>query len=49
MVFELGAMPTSEYFGWIKFYQEKSRQQEADSGNLLAMSDDDLIKGLTGG
>lgn len=46
---ELDAMPSSEYFGWIKFYQEKSRKQEADNGNLLAMSDEDLIKGLTGG
>ena len=49
MVCELDAMPSSEYFGWIQFYQEKSRQQDADNGNLLAMSNEDLIKGLTGG
>lgn len=49
MVWEIKQMPASEYSGWIKFYTEKSRQQEADNGNLLAMDNDDLIRGLTGG
>lgn len=49
MVCELDAMPVSEYMGWIKYYQLRSKQDEADSGNLLAMSNEDLIKGLTGG
>lgn len=49
MRWELDAMPSSEYFGWIKFYNLKAKQEDADNGNILAMSNDDLIKGLTGG
>ena len=49
MVYELEEMPSSEYMGWLEYYKERSRQQEADNGNLMAMSNEDLIKGLTGG
>ena len=49
MVCELEAMPASEYMDWIAYYQERNREQEAADGNLLAMSGEDLIKGLTGG
>ena len=42
-------MPASEYHGWLAFFEERQRKQEADSGNLLAMDEDDMVSKLTGG
>jgi len=33
-----------EYLGWVEFYKERDRQKDADSGNLLAMDPDDIMK-----
>jgi hypothetical protein len=41
-----GEMSATEYFGWIEFYNEKKRKEEAASGNILAMNPDDLVKGF---
>ena len=45
-------MSVHEYMGWIDFLEKRSKK-EADSmsgkSNLLAGSNGDLIKGLTGG
>lgn len=52
-VYKLKEMPTSEYFGWLRFYRERSeeieRQQEVRDGNLLAGSTDDLVRAMTNG
>lgn len=47
-VYEVEQMSTSEYFGWLSFYEEKQRQREADNGNLLAMDPDNMVGALTG-
>jgi hypothetical protein len=49
MVWELERMPITEYLNWIKYMEEKARSDEADSGNLLAMDDNDMIGAMTGG
>ena len=49
MVWELDAMPTSEYMGWIQYHTEKAKQQDAEDGNLLAMDAESMSKGFTGG
>ena len=41
-----GEMSATEYFGWIEFYNEKKRKEEAAKGNILAMNPDDLVKGF---
>ena len=52
-VYKLKEMPTSEYFGWLRYYQQKSeemeRQQEVQKGNLLAGSPEDLVRAMTNG
>ena len=44
-------MPSSEYFGWLSFYKQKAEDAERDEqkskGNLLAMDEDAIIRGLT--
>ena len=39
-------MTFSEYQGWIAYYAEKDRQKEAESGNIMAMNPDDMVKGF---
>lgn len=47
-VHELREMPTTEYFGWIAYFNEKARKREVEKGNLLAMDPDEMIKAATG-
>ena len=37
-----------EYLGWVEFYKERDRKQDADSGNLLAMDPDDIMRKFGG-
>ena len=48
-VYEIEAMPASEYFGWIKYFEELARLNEVGKGNILAMEPDEMIKAVTGG
>jgi len=41
-------MTVTEYFGWLAYYAEKDRRQEADSGNILAMSPEDIMGKFNG-
>jgi hypothetical protein len=45
-------MPVSEYFGWTSYYKQKNEEEERanqkQKGNLLAMDEDEMIRGLTG-
>ena len=43
---EMGA---AEYLGWIAFYSERNRKQEAERGNLMAMDEDEIVARLTSG
>jgi hypothetical protein len=40
-------MPVSELMGWIAFYGEKRRKEEASKGNLLAMDEGQIIGAFT--
>ena len=40
-------MPASEYVGWMMFYKERARKEDAKNGNLLAMDPDDMVKAMT--
>ena len=40
-------MTWGEYQGWIAYYEEKDRKQEAESGNLMAMETDDILQRFT--
>lgn len=42
-------MSSSEYYGWIAYFNEKNRRQDAESGNLLAMNPEDIMGKLNGG
>jgi len=37
-----------EYLGWVEFYKERDRKQDADGGNLLAMNPDDIMRKFGG-
>jgi hypothetical protein len=39
-------MSATEYFDWILFYKEQERKREAESGNIMAMNPDDMVKGF---
>lgn len=50
-VYELKRMPVSEYFGWLRFYQARSEQQEKEErkakGDLMASdSNADFVKAM---
>lgn len=45
---EVRDMPSSDYFGWLAFYEQRSREQEKEQGNLLAMDEDEMVSNLTG-
>ncbi len=50
-VHEVERMPASEYFGWLSYMRKRTEEQEraarAASGDLLALSPQDMIAGLT--
>ena len=46
-VYEIDEMSASEYFGWVAYFEETRRKQEASSGNLLAMAEGEMIEKLT--
>lgn len=50
-VYEVEVMPASEYFGWLDYMRKRTEEQEraarAASGDLLALSPQDMIAGLT--
>ncbi len=37
-------MAWSEYNGWLAYFAEKDRKQEAASGNLMAMDPDEIMR-----
>jgi hypothetical protein len=41
-------MSTSEYLGWIAYFEEKDRKSEAKKGNLMAMNEEELIGKFAG-
>lgn len=47
-VWELHDMPASEYNGWMLFHAERVRQREVEKGNLMAMTEEEMIGNLTG-
>lgn len=44
---EVENMRTSEYIGWIEYFEEKDRQRRASEGDVTAMTSDEMIKNLT--
>jgi hypothetical protein len=48
-LWEVEAMPASEYFGWIAYFEEKERRREAKKGNLMAMSEDEITRAFADG
>ncbi len=42
-------MPTSEYMGWIAYYEEKERKAQVDKGNIMAMNETELSKAFPRG
>jgi len=43
-VWECEQMSSSEYMGWIAYFDEKERKKEVSKGNLIAMNDDEITK-----
>jgi len=41
-------MPASEYMGWLQYFDAKAKEKSGSSGNLLEMSQDEIIGVVTG-
>jgi hypothetical protein len=37
-------MSSSEYMGWIKYFEEKERREEVAKGNIMAMTPEEVRK-----
>lgn len=48
-MYEMESLSTSEYMGWIAYFEEQNRKAEGKSGNLLAVDEDELVGALTSG
>lgn len=48
-VWEVKEMPTSEYLGWVAYFEEKERRKQVKKGNLMAMNPEDISKAFPRG
>lgn len=43
-LWEVEQLPSSEYMGWIAYFDEKERKKEVEKGNLMAMNEDEIAR-----
>lgn len=48
-VWEVKLMGTVEYMGWIAYFDERERKKEVTKGNIMAMTEDEIVGAFTGG